>query len=218
MSRLLTLGTVAQFRHHPSIRDSLNSGVESGGGGRIGNSALPTIANANMTFLVRRSRHARKLIIITDMNSQSSRVDVAMTPEEKGTEHRLGQDIKDTVEDGLGIGGDDVAAFAETPGDRVEEPEEDGPAAADEVDARDVGTDVGGMLASYPGYLPGDEDECYHAEGEEAPLNDDSQVKRFVGMWMGWTDLVRRPDQSSDQAGDDHDLIHQKDKENGSPR
>lgn len=36
----------------------------------------------------------------------------------------LGEDVKDTVEDHLGVGGDDISTVGETPGDGVEKPEE----------------------------------------------------------------------------------------------
>ena len=76
----------------------------------------------------------RILIIVPDMQTQSSGVNITMTPEQQGAKDRLGEQIQDAVEDGLGIWRDDVAAFADAPCDGVQEPEEDGEAAADEVD------------------------------------------------------------------------------------
>lgn len=42
-------------------------------------------------------------------------VDAAVAPNEESTEHGLGQQIQDTVEDRLRVRRDDVAAFTETP-------------------------------------------------------------------------------------------------------
>lgn len=58
------------------------------------------------------------------MKTQSSRFDLLMSQEEKGTEDNLGEDVEDTVEDTFGIGSDDVSTFGETPGDGIQQPEE----------------------------------------------------------------------------------------------
>ena len=73
-------------------------------------------------------------VVIADLKAETGWVDVLVTPEEEGTEDGLGHDIEHAIEGGFGVGRDDVASFRETPGDGVEEPEEDGPDAADEVD------------------------------------------------------------------------------------
>ena len=61
------------------------------------------------------------------MKTKDSWVDVAVTPEEQGTEDWLSHDVKDTVESSLGIRVNDVSALRKIPGDRIEEPQEDGP-------------------------------------------------------------------------------------------
>lgn len=110
------------------------------------------------------------VVIVADVDAEAVGVDVAVTPEEEGTEDGLGQDVENAVEDGLGVGGDDVAALAQAPGDRVEEPEEDGPHGASDVGAMHVGSEGACVLASDPGHLPRDEEESGAAEGEETPL------------------------------------------------
>ena len=74
------------------------------------------------------------LIVITDVKTETSRVNVAMTPKQKGAEDWLSEEVENAVEDSLGVRRDDVATFADTPRDRVEEPEEDGEDTADQVD------------------------------------------------------------------------------------
>lgn len=44
------------------------------------------------------------LIIVVDVKTKGGRVDVAVTPDEQGTENGLGQDIKNAVESGLRVG------------------------------------------------------------------------------------------------------------------
>lgn len=110
------------------------------------------------------------LIVIADEETQTGGVNIAVAPQEERAEDGLGHDVEDAVEDGFGVGRDDVAALGEAPGDGVEEPEEDGPDAADEVDAGDVGAERGGVLAGGPGHGPGDPEEGEAAEDEVAPL------------------------------------------------
>ena len=93
-----------------------------------------------------------------------------MAPEEESTEDRLGHDIEDTVEDGLRVRGNDIATLRQTPGDGVEEPEEDGPRTADKIGLADVGTERVGVFASSPGHGPGNPEESYAAKDEVAPL------------------------------------------------
>ena len=60
----------------------------------------------------------------------------------------LGKDIEDTVEDHLGVGGDDVSTIGETPGNGVEEPEEGEDASGDSVGSLETATEVGNTLPS----------------------------------------------------------------------
>ena len=94
-----------------------------------------------------------------------------MSRQKDGAEDGLGQDVQDTIEGSLAIWGDDIATLAETPGDGVEEPEEDGPYASDEVNFANVRAQMVGMLAGGPSDSPGDHEEGEHAKGPVAPLS-----------------------------------------------
>lgn len=63
---------------------------------------------------------------LTEVQANLGGVDLVVSEEQKETETRLGEDVKDTVEDSLGVRVNDVATLRQTPGDGVEEPEEDG--------------------------------------------------------------------------------------------
>ena len=139
------------------------------------------------------------LIIIADVKTEASWVDVAMAPQEESTEDWLGEDVEDTVEGGLGVWRDDVSTLRQSPCDGVEEPKEDGPDTADQVCPGDIGAEGGGVLASRPGHGPCDEEERNTSEREVSPL-------------------VRRGDQSTDQTSDDHDFINEDGVEDGRPR
>ena len=118
--------------------------------------------------------HKRRiLVVIPDMQAQTSGVDVAVTEQQDGSKDRLGQDIQDSVKDGLAVGGDDIATLAETPGDRVEEPEEDGPHAGEKVGLANIGAEVVGVLPGGPDDGPGDGEEGKHTKGPVAPLSID---------------------------------------------
>ena len=60
--------------------------------------------------------------VVVDVDAKLLRSDVTVAPDEESTEAGLGDEVKDGVEDGLGVGRDDVATLAETPGNGVEDP------------------------------------------------------------------------------------------------
>ena len=59
------------------------------------------------------------LVVIPDVKTESCWINVAMTPEQKGPKDWLGEEIQDTVKDGLGIRRDDVATLADAPRNRI---------------------------------------------------------------------------------------------------
>ena len=93
-----------------------------------------------------------------------------MTPEEESTKYGFGHDVQDTIEDSFGIRRDNVTALGKSPGDRVQEPEEDSPDTADQVYFRDVWANSSSVLARGPGDSPGDPEEGNAAKGEVTPL------------------------------------------------
>jgi len=139
------------------------------------------------------------LVVVVDVDTETSWVNVSVTDDEKSTEDGLGQEIKDTIEDGLGVRRDDVATLTETPGNWVQEPEERGEGTAHEEDLANVGTDGRSVAASLPDENPEDVEESSAAKDEVSPL-------------------VGRLDESTNKTGDDHDLVDEDDPENGWPR
>jgi hypothetical protein len=75
-----------------------------------------------MTYWVALLVDDRITIVVLDGKSKTGRVDVLVTPEEEGTEDRLGQEVEDTVEDSLRVGRNEVGTLAYTPGDGVDDP------------------------------------------------------------------------------------------------
>ena len=93
-----------------------------------------------------------------------------MAPEEEGTKDGLRHQVQDTVEDGLRVGGDDVAAFTETPCNWVQEPEGQSPDAADEEGTMDVRADGFCVIVCHPADVVSDEQQGDAAKGEVRPL------------------------------------------------
>ena len=83
---------------------------------------------------------------ISDVEAKAPNVNVAMSPQEESTKNRLGENVEDTVEDSLGVRGDDIASLTDTPGDGVEEPQANGPATADSEDLVNILTESAGVL------------------------------------------------------------------------
>jgi hypothetical protein len=72
---------------------------------------------------------------LSDAQSQSTGVDGLMAPEKEEGEDWLGDQVKDTIEDGLGIRVDNIATLGNAPCDGIEEPDENGQHAANVVGA-----------------------------------------------------------------------------------
>lgn len=66
---------------------------------------------------------SRVLVDIPNLEPEPTGVDAPVANDEEDGKARLCDKVEDAVEDGLGVRGDVVAAFAETPGDGVEEPD-----------------------------------------------------------------------------------------------
>lgn len=174
-------------------------GSDRGGGGRVG--AVDTVGGLVSTLLVSGSETAGDswvLVVVADAETETSRVDVAVTEQEEGTENGLGEQVKDTVEDSLGVRGDKVTTLANTPSDGVEEPEERGQGTAHEEDLADICAEVVGVGASFEDEHVKDVEEGNVAENEVWPL-------------------VAGRDDSTDKTGDDHDLVDENGVENRGP-
>lgn len=63
------------------------------------------------------------LIYVPNAESKTGRINIAMAPKKQGAKHRLGKEVENAVEDGLRVGRNDIASFTDTPGNRVENPE-----------------------------------------------------------------------------------------------
>jgi len=140
----------------------------------------------------------RSGLVVVDAETKGSWVDVAVAPDEESTEDRLGQEIQDTVEDSLRVRGNDVSTLRKSPGDWVDEPEEDGPGSADEVGAVNFATDGSGVSAADEDDVVGNEEESGTAEGEVSPL-------------------VAGGDEGTNETGDDHDFVQEDSVEDGGP-
>ena len=98
-------------------------------------------------------------LVVHDVHANVGRVDVTVAPDEESTEAGLGDEVKDGVEDGLGVGRDDVATLAKTPGDGVQDPEEGGERAADGEALADLGTVARSVAAGLEDELIDDVEE-----------------------------------------------------------
>lgn len=121
-----------------------------------------------------------------------------MSEEEKKSETGLGEDVEDTVEDSLRVGVNDVSTLRQTPGNRVEEPEEDGQNTALEEGRLDGSTQSICVAATVDNELVDDKEEGEHAKDPVTPL-------------------VRSLGKGTNETSHDHDLIGQDGDKNGGP-
>jgi hypothetical protein len=140
----------------------------------------------------------RITIVILDGKAKTSGVDVPVSPDEESTEARLGQEIENTVEDGLRVGRDDVATLANSPRNRVQDPQESGERSAVEEGLLNITSVGAGMGARFPNQLVHDINERKTTEREVSPL-------------------VPGLDKSSNKTGDNHNLIDNDGPENSGP-
>lgn len=152
---------------------------------------------AILLLLVDVARRTR-ISVVTNVKTQNGGVDIAMAPEEERTEDRLGESVEDTVEDGFGVRSDDVSSLGQSPGDWVQEPQEDGPATADHVCAANVSVDVARVNAANPEEVVGDEEEGKHGKNEVSPL-------------------VGGRDEGANETSDNHDFVNENRVEDGRP-
>lgn len=138
------------------------------------------------------------VVVVPDLETEASGVDVPVAPEEESTEDGLGEEVEDTVEDSLAIGGNDVTALAQSPGNWVEDPEESSHASADEEGPLDVTAKGLGVDASLPGELVDNVEESSTAKGKVWPL-------------------VDTLDESTNQTSDNHDFVDKDNPEDGRP-
>lgn len=110
---------------------------------------------------------------LTDAEAKLSWVDVTMAPEKKSTKHRLRQQIEDTVEYSFAIRGNDIATFRKTPGNRVQEPQENGQDTANIVGATDIWTESECVLTRNEDQDVHDVQEGNAAEDIISPLSID---------------------------------------------
>lgn len=180
-------------RSYVGIQDRLHLSTGSGSGVVHWGSAIVegvVIAGTVLAGTILLTSDCAGLGWALNMKTKSSEIDVAMTPEEKGTETWLGEYVENAVEDGLRVGRDDVASFTETPCNWVQEPQRDGPDAAESIYFADVGTDGACVPPTLEDNGPSDEQESEAAEDKVSPF-------------------VRRLDERTDETSDDHYLVEE---------
>ena len=153
--------------------------------GVAGVSMVDTVALRDSLVLL----HDILLVVVVDVDTETSWVDVLVAKDEKSTENWLGEQIKDTVEDGLAVGRDDIATLAETPGDWVQEPKDRGEGTAKEENLANVRTKGGGVTTSLPDKDPENVEKCNATKDKVSPL-------------------VRRLDESTNETSDNHNLVN----------
>lgn len=138
------------------------------------------------------------LAVIGNVNTEASRVDVAVTKDEEGTKNGLREEIQNSVEDSLCIGRDDVATLAKTESNRIDHPENECQGTAHDENLANVAAKVAGVGTSLEDKQISNPKEGNAAKGEVSPF-------------------VRGPDESTNESGYDHNLVDQDSPENGRP-
>lgn len=126
---------------------------------------LIVIANMDCRILAQLKSSIRR-----KPTAEASGFNIAVTPEQESTKNWLGQDVQDTVEHSFRVGRDDIATFRKSPSYRVEEPEEGGPSADDEVSSRDIRPNRRRVLAAGPDESPRNPKESEASEDVVSPL------------------------------------------------
>lgn len=112
-----------------------------------------------------------------------------MSLEEQSTKDGLCHYVQDTVEDSLGVGRNNMPAFAKAPSNRIAEPEEGSPCTAEEEGSANIRAEGVGMGTSLDDEDVGSPRESHATEGVVSPL--------VGGM-----------DKSTNKTGDDHEFVN----------
>jgi hypothetical protein len=96
------------------------------------------------------------LIDISDAESKTGRINVAMAPKKEGAKHRLGKEVENAIEDGLRVRSNDIASLADAPGNGVENPENSCQRTTCEECSANVRANVVRVNSSFPSKLVDD--------------------------------------------------------------
>ena len=110
------------------------------------------------------------------LTAKTSWLNTTVAPDQECTEDRLGHDVQDAVEHSLRVWRDDIATLGKSPRDRVEEPEEGGPCAHDDVSFRDIGSNGSCVLAAGPDKSPRNPEKSEASEHVITPLSPSSAM------------------------------------------
>jgi hypothetical protein len=184
-------------RRSTAVPEHLYVGSSRGVGGRRISARRDTVAaRISSIAVLLGSDRVGMVLRVLEVQAESCKVNVAVTPDEQSTKSGLGKNIENTIEDSLAVGADDIAALGQTPGDGVQEPKSDGPDTTEDVGLVNVCAESLGVCATLDNDAVRNKEERNGTEGKETPL-------------------VGRLDESTDKTGDDHDLVDEDDVENG---
>lgn len=118
---LITMITSSSLRFGEiACSDSRSARSGGSGGGPIGSdTVVQSAVFAVVTSDVLLPHMTWMFVIIADVEAKSGGFNVAVAPEKESPEDGLGHEVKDTVEDTLGIRRNDIATLAEAPCDGV---------------------------------------------------------------------------------------------------
>jgi len=163
----------------------------------VGSSGATNIGTGSLSSVVAMLLSAGKTLArLADVKTKVGGVDVAVEHDENDTEARLSKNIKDAIEDCLGVGVDDIATFAQAPSNGVEEPETDKPDTTEVEGLLGCTAKSICMAASVNEDLVDDKEEGGAANGEESPL--------VSGLYK-----------STNETSDNHDLVGKHGSKNG---
>ena len=110
------------------------------------------------------------ILVISDVQSEVAWGKFTVTPEKQSTKDGLGKDIENTIEDRLGVRGNDITALGKSPSNRVKEPKKDSPDTAELVNEGYIFGNSLSMLTTNNHNIIGDEEQSNSGEDEVAPF------------------------------------------------
>ncbi len=106
------------------------------------------------------------LISIVNRESQSGRIDIPVSHDQRDTEDRLRQEVENAVEDSFTVGRDEIGALGDSPRDGIDRPDEQRQDTAEHVGPIDVRAQHLGASATLAGELV---EDVEHGDGAECP-------------------------------------------------
>jgi hypothetical protein len=104
----------------------------------IGVTGCSTKRNATSRIRLLTEPNTWVIVVVLDGQTKPGWIDIFMAVDQESAEYRFGEQVEYSVEDSFGVGGDNISTLANTPSNRIGNPQDEGESPAQEETATDI--------------------------------------------------------------------------------